>query len=180
MSEAVSRYENLARAFQARVDAVPAAAWDNQSPCTEWKARDVVGHIVAGQRRLLAGGGEAQPMGADEDPAVAFDQSLTATLAMLSNPEVLSKTVPSPFGPMPLEDLVGRLLTTDILVHTWDLARATGLDERLDADAVHHAFEGLRPMDAMIRAPGVFDAKVDPPPGANEQTQFLCFLGRAV
>jgi hypothetical protein len=33
-------------------------------------------------------------------------------------------------------------------------------------------------MDAMIRQPGIFGPKLDPPPGADEQTQLLYFLGR--
>ncbi|MFZ0121265.1 MAG: hypothetical protein WAN20_03420 [Pseudonocardiaceae bacterium] len=56
--------------------------------------------------------------------------------------------------------------------------RATGLDERINADAVGHAYEGLKPMDAMMRGPGMFKDKVTPPPGADLQTEFLCFLGR--
>ena len=44
--------------------------------------------------------------------------------------------------------------TGDILVHTWDLARATGLDETLDADEVHRMFVGMEPMDEMLRASG--------------------------
>ena len=79
---------------------------------------------------------------------------------------------------MPLEQLIGRLMTTDVLVHTWDLARATGQDETLDADAVSHAYSGLLPMDGMIRMPGVFGAKLDTPADAPEQTKFLRFLGR--
>jgi len=72
------------------------------------------------------------------------------------------------------------MISTDVLVHTWDLARALGGDEHLDQDAVGHAYEGLKPMDAMIRMPGVFDAKIAAPADADIQTQFLNFLGRTV
>ena len=50
----------------------------------------------------------------------------------------------------------------------------------LDQDAVGHAFEGLKPVDAMLRREGVFGEKVEPPEGADQQTQLLCFLGRQV
>jgi hypothetical protein len=33
-------------------------------------------------------------------------------------------------------------------------------------------------MDAMIRMPNVFADKLEPPPGADVQTEFLYFLGR--
>jgi hypothetical protein len=81
---------------------------------------------------------------------------------------------------MPAEQLIGRMISSDVLIHTWDLARAVGGDERLDADAVTGTYSGLKPMDAMIRMPGVFGPKVTPPEGADEQTELLCFLGRQV
>jgi hypothetical protein len=36
----------------------------------------------------------------------------------------------------------------------------------------------LGPIDDMIRRPGVFAAKIEPPADADEQTKMLCFLGR--
>ncbi len=66
----------------------------------------------------------------------------------------------------------------DVLVHTWDLARTVGADERLDEDSVRHAYEALKPMDAMIRQPRVFGPKLEPPLDADQQKQFLYFLGR--
>ena len=59
-----------------------------------------------------------------------------------------------------------------------DLARAVGADERLDEGSVRHAYEVLKPMDAVIRQPNVFGPKLESPPGADLQTEFLYFLGR--
>ena len=55
-----------------------------------------------------------------------------------------------------------------------------GGDESLDQGAVEGALSGLLPLDAMLRQPGVFGAKVEAPAGADAQTQLLCFLGRQV
>jgi uncharacterized protein (TIGR03086 family) len=82
-------------------------------------------------------------------------------------------------GEQTLASLVGRLVCTDVLVHTWDLARAMGQDETLDAGAVTTALEVLEPLDRYIRRPGGFAAKIDPAPGADTQTRFLNFCGRA-
>ena len=128
----------------------------------------------------LAAGSDAKPFGADEDPKAAFAETLASTQAALAAPGALERVVPGPMGEMPLEQLIGRLICSDILVHTWDLARAAGLDESLDAVAVTQSFKGLQPLDAMIRRPGVFGPKVEAPAGADEQTQFLSFLGRQV
>ncbi len=72
------------------------------------------------------------------------------------------------------------MVCTDLLVHTWDLARATGQDERLDADAVSSAGGFLASIDDAIRVPGGFAPKITPSPQADDQTRFLNFAGRAV
>jgi uncharacterized protein (TIGR03086 family) len=83
------------------------------------------------------------------------------------------------FGEQPFESLVGRLLCTDTLIHTWDLARATGQDESLDPGAVAKAIEFLAPIDDAIRRPGGFGPKIDSPPDAGNQTRLLNFTGRS-
>ena len=182
MSEVIERYQGLAEQFGARVEAAPDDAWSAPAPCEGWTARDVVAHVVGSVRNVTAGvtGGDAPPMADDEDPKEAWRTSFAAVKEALTTPGALEKQVPGPMGPMPLEMMLGRLLSMDVLVHTWDLARAVGGDERLDQDAVAHAFEGIKPMDAMIRRPGAFGANVEPPAGADLQTEFLSFLGRRV
>jgi len=182
MSEVIERYQGLADQFGERVEATPDDKWTAEAPCEGWVARDVVAHVVGSLRNITAAvnGGEAAPMGDDEDPKEAWRTAYAEAKAALAEEGALDKQVPSPMGPMPLNMMLGRLLANDVLVHTWDLARAVGGDERLDQDAVAHAFEGLKPLDAMLRQPGVFGEKVEPPEGADLQTQFLCFLGRRV
>ena len=38
----------------------------------------------------------------------------------------------------------------------------------------------VKPLDEMMRTPGVCGPKVDTPPGADEQVEFLAFMGRRV
>lgn len=178
--EVVDRYTSLADQFGARVEATPDDAWDNPAPCEGWKARDVVTHLTDTQRGLTAAltGTEAGAAGAD--PKADWRTTYAAFKDAISRPGALDKLVPGPFGEMPASQVIGRFLSTDALVHTWDLARAVGGDERIDADAVKQAYSGLKPMDAMIRQPGLFGPKIDPADGDDEQTEFLKFLGRKV
>jgi uncharacterized protein (TIGR03086 family) len=169
----------LVNDFDRRVQAAPADSWGNPAPCDDWTARDVVAHVLGSMNRLVAQGGDAAPVPADADIVAEWNRTMPAFLVMIPQAD-LAQLVPGPFGPMPLEQVLGRLMATDVLVHTWDLARAVGGDERLGTDDVEHAFDGLRPMDAMIRQPGVFGDKVESAPDADAQTQFLNFLGRAV
>ncbi len=110
--------------------------------------------------------------------APAWNGTRDGLLAALLTAD-MSKMMDGPFGPMPAEQLLGRIITADTLVHTWDLARATGGDESLPADLIDGAYSGLKPMDAMIRRPGVFGDKIEVA-GADLQTEFLSFLGRKV
>lgn len=180
MSEAEERYELTAGAFDARVQAAPPDSWNSQSPCTEWKARDIVAHVVDNHRRLIAevAGGEPKPMAPDDDPKAAWASVYDAMRNLTADPEAMARSVQGPVGPMPLGQLVPRLVCMDMLVHTWDLARAVGGDERLDEESVRIAYETLKPMDEMMRQPNVFGPRLDPPPGADVQTEFLYFLGR--
>ena len=81
---------------------------------------------------------------------------------------------------MTLEATVGMFGIGDVLVHTWDLARATGLDERLDADEVHRLLVVMEPNDAVMRQGTAFGPKVPCPDDADEQTKLLAFTGRHV
>jgi uncharacterized protein (TIGR03086 family) len=66
----------------------------------------------------------------------------------------------------------------DVVVHTWDLARATGLDEALDADVVHDMLVGMEPLDDMLRASGQYGPKVEVGVDADEQARLIAFTGR--
>lgn len=179
--EVIQRVTGLIQGFDARVRAVDASSWANQSPCGEWTARDVVVHVANNLSRVggLLAGTEPVDVASDADITVAWDAARAQFLTGIATGD-LSTSLPGPFGPMPAEQLIGRLMSNDILVHTWDLARAVGGDERLDQAVAEAAYSGLLPLDAMIRQPGIFDAKVDPPEGADSQTKLLCFLGRRV
>jgi len=178
-NEIVDRFTSLADQFDARVEAVPDDAWSNPAPCEGWTAADVVAHLVGGQEnvvRAITGEGPTIPEGTG--PKESWRAAYAATKAALAQPGALDKVVPGPQGDMDMATLVGRFLSNDVLVHTWDLARATGGDERIDATAVTQAYSGLKPLDEVLRRPGVFGPKVEPAADADEQEQFLNFLGR--
>jgi len=182
VSDVLERFRSLADDFSTRVEAVPPSAWDDPSPCEGWTSRDVVAHVIGSALRFVTPitGAAPVPFGPDDDVVAGWADAGAEIEAALADPDRAGQVVPGPFGDMPFEMLVGRLLCVDVLVQTSDLARAAGLDDTIDAEAPAHAYEGLRPLDAMLRAPGRFDAAIEPPEGADVQTQLLCFLGRRV
>ena len=177
--EVIDRYTTLVNSFDARVQAAPADSWGNPAPCDEWTATDVVTHVVGVINTLVTGLGRDAVTIDAADPTGTWNAARDRALSAVSTAD-LSAMVQGPFGPQPAAQFIGRILCTDVLVHTWDLARAVGGDEALDQDAVAGAYSGLKPMDAMIRVPGVFGPKIEPAEGDDVQTEFLKFLGRAV
>lgn len=193
LSEQADRFRRVAEGFQARIAAVPADRWDSPSPCPGWTAREVVGHVINEARRTLAAVGGRQPeplhgvavadmgslpeLSADADLAAAWRQVGAGLTAAIDDPDCRRAELPTPVGPLPFADTL-EMLPEDVLIHTWDLARATGGDERLDPEAVRHVHAHLRPLDEALRQPWAFGPKVPAPPGADEQTEFLCFVGR--
>ena len=178
----IDRYRSIAEAFGTRLDGIGEDQWGLPTPCTEWTVRELVGHVVGTQRQVLANtvGEEAEPVDLGSDLRPQWSAARRNIVDALSNDELAQKTVGGMFGEQPFESLVSRLVCTDTLVHTWDLARATGQDEGLDLECIERSFEFLSPIDDAIRRPGGFAPKIDPSPDADPQTTFLNFCGRAV
>src|SRR3954469_731839 len=90
MSETTSeRYRRLSDDFAQKIAAVPSDAWDNQSPCEDWTALDVVRHVVATQGMFQTMVGREMPdlpsVGAD--PVAAWDAARAVTQRDLDDPE---------------------------------------------------------------------------------------------
>ncbi len=182
MSEIAERYRRVAARFTDRADEVPPEAWQRPAPCEGWVARDVVRHMVEWMPAFLASAnGPALPPGpsVDDDPAGAWRNLNGALEALLDDPVVSATEISHPqAGTHRLDDAIATFFLGDVLVHTWDLARATGLDETLDADVVHDMLVGMEPMDEMLRQSGHYGAKVEVPNDADEQTRLIAFTGR--
>ncbi|WP_214416703.1 maleylpyruvate isomerase N-terminal domain-containing protein [Sphaerisporangium fuscum] len=121
---------------------------------------------------------EAQAKLDGAELAAAFDDCRRRMVALLNDPAAAGHSFPAPIGMVTFETAVDVIGALELLVHTWDLARAVGGDERLDQEAVAATFEALKPHYAALQATEAFLTEVTPPPGADIQTRFLCFLGR--
>lgn len=176
------RWARVAGTFTERVGQVPADSWDDPAPCEDWVARDVVGHLVEWVPGLLATGSDvivpAGPSAAD-DPVGAWANLNDTIVDVLADPDVHQRTFSHPqAGDHALDDAIDMFILGDVLVHTWDLARATGLDETLDADEVAAMLAGMEPMDEMLRASGHYGPRVEVPADADTQTRLIAFTGR--
>jgi uncharacterized protein (TIGR03086 family) len=119
------------------VSAVTDDQWQLPTPCPDWTVRQLVNHLVGGDRlctRVLRGEplppmdqlgrrGHVDQLG--DDPAAAYDTAAAELLQALAAPGVLERPHTLPVGTLPGPAVV-HLRTVETLVHGWDLARATG------------------------------------------------------
>jgi uncharacterized protein (TIGR03086 family) len=131
--------DGLAQALDAAgrlVDGVRDDQWSLPTPCPDWSTRDLVGHIVSGNRMfasILRRGqpGAGQP-GAGQpgaDLPSAYREAADELLAAFGRPGILDQMFTVPFGTVP-GSVALHLRITELLVHGWDLARATGQPAR--------------------------------------------------
>lgn len=157
-------------------------SWSNQSPVAEWKAHDVVGHLVEWFPAFLeSGAGIVLPKGpaAAEDPVGAWEQHAAAVQELLDDPATPNRMLSNPhLGEIPLDQAIANFYTSDVFMHTWDLARATGQSVALDEDRCAAMLAGMEPMDEMLRQSGQYGPKVEVPADASAQDRLMAFIGR--
>ncbi len=175
-------HRSIAGTFTERVRGVPAGGWDRPAPCEGWVARDVVGHLVEWFPGFLhAGTGIELPKGPPvaDDPAGAWQAHSDAVQALLDDPACADRVLSNRhIGDVPLPTAISQFYTSDVFLHTWDLARATGQDERLDPERCAVMLKGMLPMDEVLRSSGHYGPRVDVPDDADAQTRLLAFIGR--
>jgi uncharacterized protein (TIGR03086 family) len=170
----------VAGGFTARVEG--ATDWDAPAPVAGWAARDVVRHLVEWFPGFLASGAGitlAPGPSVDEDPVGAWRTHSDQVQALLEDPATTGRTLQNPhIGELPLGPAVSQFYTSDVFMHTWDLARATGQDETLDPALCTELLEGMEPMDDLLRSSGQYGPRVAVPDDADVQTKLLAFIGR--
>jgi len=99
--------------------------------------------------------------------------------AVLDDPASAHREFSNPhIGTLPLPIAIDRFYTTDVFMHAWDLARATGQDDRLDPDVCADLLGGMEQMEEVIRSSGHYGPRVEVPGDADAQTRLLGFIGR--
>jgi len=175
MGDAVARWQQTADAFDRRFGAIAGSQWSASTPCTEWTVRDLVDHATAVQARFGGLIGLAVTEAADW-PAVRH-----AMEVLLADRAVLDGHVAVPgLGDMAKEQVLD-ICAFDLLLHTWDLARAIGADEQLPPQLVDDCHAWLRQLPPeILRSPGRYAPETVAGDDADEQARMLAFAGRQV
>jgi uncharacterized protein (TIGR03086 family) len=113
--------------------------WADPTPCSEWNVRDLVSHIVASNRLFTAilthsePPGPADPVSAPARLVRAYQDSAPELVAAFSQPGVLDEVFTVPFATVP-GAVALHLRIIEMLMHGWDVARATGQPAEFPAD----------------------------------------------
>jgi uncharacterized protein (TIGR03086 family) len=177
---AAQRHREIGGLFTDRVRGT--RSWDVPSPVAEWTARDVVRHLTEWLPPFLAAGsGIRLPAGpgVDDEPAGAWQAQYDAVQALLDDPASAEAVLSNPhLGELPLDRAIDQFYTSDVFMHTWDLARATGQDDRLDSDFCADLLAGMEPIEQLLRSSGQYGPRVPVRDDADPQARMLAFIGR--
>jgi len=177
---AADEHRRVAAAFTERVRGT--TDWEAPAPVDGWVARDVVDHLVTWLPAFLAGNGVHGVGPGDvrvaDDPVAAWLAHADSVQALLDGPGAAQQVDDSHMGQWAVGDLVNQIYTSDVFMHTWDLARATGQDETLDPETCAAMLAGMEPIDEMLRQSGQYGPRVEVSPDADAQTRLIAFIGR--
>lgn len=163
----------------------PDDGWDRASPCEGWTARHVVGHVLAIQHYFVCTiEGRAPTMNpmvapdrhAGADPVEAWAEARDAVLHALDRPAVLDAVVATVQGEQRVDEMIA-FNVADTTVHSWDLARALGVDDTLDPTLVIRSLELADAARPDMAAAGVFGTPI-PTHAPDDQARLLAAFGR--
>lgn len=191
----IDRFLLASAEFGRRLEAVRPEQWGSTTPCTEWDIRQLVNHMTRGNLSyvyLLHGGTSAEflrlrdadALGAD--PVGSYTQSVQECAGAFAQPGALQQVLDYPLGHVAGRQALA-VRTTDTAIHTWDLARAVGLDENLNVslvawidDHIDEIYAGLAETPTAAETTHRFFAAPECvlSPGASCQDRLLHRLGR--
>ena len=168
------------------VSGVRAGQWHDPTPCTEWDLRVLVNHMTYENlwaaelfpgKTMAEVGDRFDGDVLGDDPAGAFNRSVEAATTAVSAPGAMVAVCHLSFGDTPGSEYATELFA-DMLIHGWDVAKASRQDAALDAALVEVGLPLAEEMMPLAAGSGAFAAPVPVPEDAPAQTRLLALLGR--
>jgi len=156
-------------ACDAFADAIRAAREfrDAPTPAPEGDVRAVLEHVFGVHDGLLLQPLGVRPDSPEDDPEARWAATVAALFPALEQPGALDKR----------ELLIG-IVTTDVLIHSWDLSRAAGATVPLDPGLCQSGFDRALANKRVLQESGALGAPVAVPADATVQDQLLGLFGR--
>ena len=167
MSDLIANHRRACDGFS-EIVSLASGRWNAPSPCTDWDARGVLEHVIGFHDQLLLKPLDAKPERPKDDPQQRWLVTVQAIFDALAKPEALEDNRASPVG----------VLTTDVLVHTWDLATAVGVEVELEPDLCQIGYARAVENQDRLAASDMFGPPVAVAEDADVQSKLLGIFGR--
>ena len=146
-----------------------------RTPCDDWDVRTLMNHMLDTQRYFVgaARGEDIAPPSSNppsiigDNPVADFQLARDETLNTFGDPEIRETT-----GPM-----LG-IAFSDQLLHSWDLAKATGQDPTMPEGLPEAAYDAIHGRFTDEQRVGVFKPEVRVGSEASSQDRLLGYTGR--
>ncbi len=144
----------------------------NPTPCDDFDTRGLLGHLVSVLHRVAAIGRQEDPFSvpdiaggvADDGWHAAWLVAAHAVQAAWTDDATLDRMVHLPWASMPGGPTLA-MYTSEVTVHTWDLAQATGQQPEWNDIAVAVSMEAMRQgLPDADRAASFEEARKNMPP----------------
>jgi uncharacterized protein (TIGR03086 family) len=181
----IKLHDRALEAATAIVANVERAQFGLPTPCAEFDVRALLNHMIGGNHRFVAIAqgepGSSVPATGDfvhDDALTPYRESAEALSNAWNDPALLERTASLPFGDFPGAVALG-VHTVEVVVHSWDLAKATGQPTELDPDLYDVVRQHSKDIDESFRGPGrPFGKAVTVPSGSSDTDQLMAWLGR--
>jgi len=172
--------------FGQRLYAIEDDQWHNPTPCSDWDVRTLCNHLVYESlwtppifdgMTITDVGDRFEGDLLGDDPRAAWHRSAGPAIDAVQEPGAMDRIVHLSFGDVPGREYASQLFA-DYLIHSWDLARATNGDDKLDPELVDACTTWFESVEEAYRAGGAIGPRPEIPEGADPQTKLLAMFGR--
>jgi len=179
-------FDRIQTDVTARIAAVQPSQFADPTPCGEWDVRAVLNHLIEinAQYAAIADGTEPPPDGLDhvgDDHVAAYIAARDIARRVFTRPGMLDQPYTFPWGDEPGSSIV-RHVGNELLIHGWDLSRATGQSTDLVPEDVPASLARWRAWfgDAPRPEGGAFGPERTALDGSPSADHLAAYLGRVV
>ena len=168
------------------VDGAQGAALDTATPCPDWDLRTLLNHTIlwtsySAERRAHGESVAEDLMSKDFTAEPGYAQAYQAQIAKAvdawSQPQAWTGDRNVMGNPTPAAD-IGAMLIMEMVLHGWDVAKATGQDYHADEDLASAVMATVKAQGEMFRQYEGFAAVVPVPDDARTFVRVLGLSGR--
>lgn len=153
--------------------------WDVPTPVKEWTARDIVTHLATWLPGLLSSCGlEFMAIDTDGDPNDVWAAHSARVQAFVADDAVLQQMVKTYSGQKSVGEVFEAFYLSDIFLHQYDLAKASGQPVGWNDDVVEGIVAAMTPQVDYLRESGEFGDPVILDASHPAEERLAALIGR--